>query len=208
MQPYSITPSQPMNSRRLCLCGCGRFTHGHRWYCGGHKARPWRPKTRQPIAERFWAKVDKSGGPDSCWLWSGTVFTDSGYGSFWHDEERGTISVHRFAWELTNGPVPPGYCVCHSCDIRYENGDITYRRCASPAHLFLGTSQDNTADKVAKNRQARLGNRKLTPDQVAEIRKLLAQGILLQREIGQLFGVTEGCVRHIKTCDTWKYTES
>ena len=42
--------------------------------------------------QRFWEKVNKDGPvpeacPDlgCCWCWTGSLFTDSGYGQFWLD---------------------------------------------------------------------------------------------------------------------------
>jgi hypothetical protein len=99
-------------------------------------------------AARFWSKVDKSGGPGTCWPWTGSV-SSSGYGSLTH-AGRG-IKAHRRAWELTNGAIPPGdgphgTCVCHRCDNPL---------CCNPAHLFLGTTADNTHDMIAKGRKFR-----------------------------------------------------
>jgi len=65
---------------------------------------------------RFWSKVNKDGPlirPDlgPCWPW--TKSTDGGgYGKFYlHD--RKLVSAHVVAFELTNGPVPDGFYVCH-----------------------------------------------------------------------------------------------
>lgn len=55
-------------------------------------------------------------------------------------------SAHRFAWELTNGPIPDGMNVLHACD---------NRACCNPAHLFLGTQKDNMIDMHAKGRGAK-----------------------------------------------------
>lgn len=94
------------------------------------------------VEERFWAKVDKSPHPTGCWVW--TAGKASGYGQF--SIGRKFILAHRFAFENTKGPIPEGLLVCHSCD---------NKPCVNPAHLWTGTSLDNTRDAVAKGRTAR-----------------------------------------------------
>lgn len=95
------------------------------------------------IAERFWMKVDKSAGPDDCWLWISGM--SNGYGRF--GIRQGVIEyAHRMAWLLTKGPIPDGLFACHKCD---------NPRCVNPAHLFLGTHLDNIADRDAKGRVAK-----------------------------------------------------
>ena len=100
--------------------------------------------------KRFWAYVDKSAGPNGCWIWTGGV-QKGGYGGF-RINPRKTMRAHRFAWEITHGPIPAvnedgvEVVACHRCDTPL---------CVNPAHLFLGTDADNAADKVAKGRQAK-----------------------------------------------------
>lgn len=97
--------------------------------------------------ERFWKKVDKSGGPDACWLWTASKSTD-GYGRFRAIKK---LAAHRVAWTLTYGQIPYdgshlSTCVCHDC----PGGDNP--ACCNPSHLFLGSHSDNMVDKERKGR--------------------------------------------------------
>src|SRR5687767_7716007 len=44
-----------------------------------------------PCLERFWAKIDKSNGAESCWIWLAGV-DSSGYGTFSDGDK--TFSAH------------------------------------------------------------------------------------------------------------------
>lgn len=90
---------------------------------------------------RLWARVDKSGGPDVCWPWTGARRAE-GYGMI-SDGNGHNTGTHRLAWTFTNGPIPAGLFVCHRCD---------NPPCCNPAHLFLGTNADNARDRADKGR--------------------------------------------------------
>ena len=99
--------------------------------------------------------------------------------------------AHRLSFEVANGPIPNGLIVCHRCDTP---------ACINPAHLFLGTAADNTADMVAKGRQ----HSKLSPTDIPVIRSLLAAGES-QRAIGRRFGISGVAVNSISHARTWRH---
>lgn len=74
--------------------------------------------------------------------------------------------AHRLMYFVKKGFIPAGLLVCHKCD---------NRACIEEEHLFLGTSQDNTDDMVAKGRHRNQG-RKVTAETVLEMKVSLAQG--------------------------------
>lgn len=88
----------------------------------------------RPAEERFWEKVNRNGpiSPDGtqCWLWTGATHR-SGYGIFAVGREAGRLRVyaHRFAYQLTYGPIPPDV---KQLDHRCRNGSLG---CVRPEHL-------------------------------------------------------------------------
>jgi hypothetical protein len=101
-------------------------------------------------ADQFWQNVDR-GGPvhpytpelGRCWTWRKGK-GPHGYGSVQFNGR--TARANRVAWQLANGPIPDGMCVCHSCD---------NPPCCRPGHLYLDTNQGNMDDKVRKGRSYR-----------------------------------------------------
>lgn len=141
-------------------------------------------------------KIDR----DRNWIWTGATTKPGpeGYGRITYAGK--TVCTHILAWELTNGPVPPGMKVLHTCDIP---------RCFNPAHLFLGTQADNMADMKQKGRERKARGTespqsKLTDEQVLEIRRRRANGDSVVK-LAVAFGVNPSNISHICTGRTWTH---
>jgi len=102
-----------------------------------------------PLTEAFLSKI-KIG--DSCWEWSGNInHTRGGYGTHQHTFEHMTyrkrymtVSCHRHFFQIWHDvKLPSNIQVLHKCD---------NPKCVRPDHLFIGSNQDNTDDKVNKKR--------------------------------------------------------
>ena len=153
-----------------------------------------------PLIDRFWSRVDKSG---DCWVWTAAT-TNGGYGVIRDTGRNGKIiRAHRLSWELHNGPIPAGIEVCHRCD---------NPPCVNPAHLFLGTHQDNVTDTVNKGRASGGGPRgalhhqaKLTEAQVLDIRAVYAAGAASQRQLARKYNVDRGTIQHIVKRMVWTH---
>lgn len=133
---------------------------------------------KQPIHERFWARVDRSAGPDACWPWT-LGRQAAGYGKCKRDGR--TVLAHRLAYELVHGAVPAGLIVRHRCD---------NPPCCNPAHLESGTPKDNTRDMDSRGR--RVGNVKLSQADVAVIRREYRPGTNSYKQLARRFGVSWG----------------
>ena len=153
--------------------------------------------------ERFWSKVNKD-GPNGCWLWTAGM-SKRGYGRLTIGRsgvDRHIEYAHRFAWKLTNGPIPDSMCLCHVCDTPL---------CVNPAHLFVGTQADNMRDMDRKGRRGSAGalgtgnhQAKFTEDEVRQIRVLLTSGTP-QRQIASKFGVHQTSISRIATRSGWRH---
>lgn len=127
-----------------------------------------------------------------CLLWLASV-DDDGYGELrWKGKMR---RVNRLTWQAQRGPIPHGLCVCHTCDVP---------SCRNIDHFFLGTNEENSADRDAKGRLAdRRGalntSAKLTVDQVVAIRS----DARVQRRIAEEYGVAPSIICRIKSGGLW-----
>lgn len=174
--PFRVLPHI---ARRLCSLQC--------W--GVYRSRS--------IADRLADRIEKT---DTCWLVHRGLRRD-GYAAIYRGGARGrAVGAHRVAWEIATGaPVPAGYDIAHTCDVRncvrnddegvYEVGGLTYPRFG---HLFLTEAAGNMADARIKRRLAageRASGAKLTARDVAEIRRRWSPRQYTMKRLAQEFGV-------------------
>ena len=110
-------------------------THSHRKVPGGSWVvfEPLPDLYAQRRSARFWAYVDRSGGPDACWPWHGTRRGESDYGQFsWYGT---ACPSHRVSWMLHHGLIIPYELVVdHLCEVKW---------CQNWDHLEPVTSAEN-----------------------------------------------------------------
>lgn len=157
------------------------------------RVRPVRPT----IAERFYAKVSAVPNENGCLDWL-ACHNRKGYGTFQIGHT--SVHAHRVAWEIANGPIPPGMWVLHRCD---------RPRCVNVEHLWLGSNADNVRDRDAKGRGAAIKGEKqslakLTEADVLKIRSGHFDG-WFQSQIADHFGISQHTVWCILHRKTWKH---
>lgn len=120
--------------------------------------------------------------PTPCRIWQGRLDKD-GYGVFArkHNER---VKVHRWVYEMANGPIPKGMVVRHKCD---------NPPCFRLTHLEIGTVADNNRD--AQERGHLGPPLKISPSQMREMFELHSKGES-NRALGRRYGVSEATIRN------------
>lgn len=155
-------------------------------------------------AERFWAKVNKSGKTmphmeSCCWEWTGFIWK-SGYGCF-SVTHRISHRAHRVSYEMTNGAIPQDAVIMHRCD---------NPSCVRPDHLVQGSSKDNTQDMLKKGRHTSPkgedhGNALLSEELVLRIRALHATRTLTLAKLAEQCGVSKAAASKVVYRQTWRH---
>ena len=148
------------------------------------------PKPK-PLSDRFWGKVRKLEGVDSCWVWYGCTNGKLGYGMLYDCDLGDKALAHRVAWKLQYGKYPNGV-LRHVCD---------NPSCVRVSHLVVGTQLENMLDKTAKGRDKNQG-KKLTFAQAEDLRKLYASGGYTQIQLAVQYGISVATTSNILTGKT------
>lgn len=135
--------------------------------------------------------VDDNG----CWIWQGPTYP-GGYGRASVGGK--DVRAHRYFYELEYGPIPEDLVACHKCD---------NPPCVNPAHIFLGTREENNMDRNNKNRQARgsaINTAKLCEIDIPMIRRAYKLGITT-KSLAKRYNVYESTIIRAVKYRTWKH---
>jgi hypothetical protein len=135
--------------------------------------------------------IVQAGYNTPCWLYK-EYKNKYGYGVF---KCKGIQkSAHIFAYESyirkkrdTTGDKK---LVCHKCN---------NKSCCNPEHLYLGTAKENIIDSIKVGRK----KDKLNEEKVREIKKLLKEKKLTQKEISEKYKVADGMISQINSGKVW-----
>lgn len=187
------------------------------------------PELTEKNKRNFWRKVDKEGPihrwdfrKGRCWNWIGSKCSD-GYGNF--AIQKIIFGAHRVSRVLHFGEIPDGLHVLHDCD---------NPACVNPAHIFVGTHQNNIQDMWDKGRgpstfkcppekKARgknhgsktkpqcvargenCGTSILKEYQVLEIRKAFSELGMSKRKLAQMFGISRTTIKRVVERKGWRH---
>jgi predicted XRE-type DNA-binding protein len=119
----------------------------------------------------------------------------------YYEKKPRTRTVHQLILETFIGPRPSGMECCHKKGIKLDNRLSQLRwdtRSNNAKDRFKHGTMPN--QKGEKNNHATLNS-----SQVIEIKRLLKEKQLNQREISEMFNVTQATISCIKTGKTWTH---
>lgn len=179
---------------RYCRDMCSM--HYKRWQKTEHPEQRYyyRVDAQATARERFWANVPTGLSQHDCWEWQG-YRNKNGYGEF-HVERRLQLA-HRYSYFLQTGEW--GEYLLHSCD---------NPACVNPAHLSVGTHQQNMAEAAQRGLMCHGEDHpyaKLTKEAVHAIRERHRQGES-QLSLAKVYGVHQTTIRNVVKHITWKET--
>ena len=152
--------------------------------------------TDQQMA-KFWDRVDKTGGPDSCWPWKMSKCVD-GYGKWamYVDGKQHHLRAHMVALQFSGSDRSDAapYSL-HSCD---------NPPCCNPAHLRWGTHAQNVQDAIDRGRVL-MGEDKIESVLTDAVVRLIRHAPGTREEVARILGISERLVKYVRSDGGWKH---
>ena len=198
--------------RKCSVEGCDN-KHDAQGYCSTHRQR-WK-RFGDPLRENVTAS---DGAPaafieqaliwksDECLIWPYSRDKRGGakIAAVKQNGRKVPVQVPRIVCERAHGKPPTRkHEAAHNCG----NGHLG---CVNPHHLTWKTHAENMRDMLihdTSTRGERHGNAKLTRDDVRKIRKLIASGKLMFKEIAAQFSVDPETIGAIAHGRSWSWLE-
>lgn len=99
------------------------------------------PQPTPDETDRFWSRVDRSEGPDACWIYGANSITHPLIYYRGHYLQGTSYPAHRIAYTIVKGPIPEGLSLDHTCDVK---------ACVNPNHLEPVTHRENIVRGVER----------------------------------------------------------
>jgi len=131
--------------------------------------------------------------PEGCWEWLG-VRNSKGYGMISIDGYMYTVHRVMARLCLNLDQEDRSIHILHHCD---------NSACFNPDHLYLGDNTQNQRDREIRGGYK--GTAKLSPEDVLEIRKQLAEGVP-NHKLASFYDIDPSVISKIKHNKRWKYT--
>ena len=164
---------------------------------GGLPGFSWKTSTEEEIKKHVELIYNKYViRQEGCWDWKG-IKDKNGYGIL-SVKNLKFRRAHRVSWYLKYRSLPSKF-ICHTCDNPV---------CTNPLHLFAGDAKSNKEDEVFKRRHqygSKNGFAKINEEQAKEIKLLLRDTNLTQKEIAKRCNVSRGIVNNIKNKGAWSH---
>jgi hypothetical protein len=139
--------------------------------------------------ERLYSRL-KRDPKTGCLEWQGAT-NSQGRGNIKIDGK--VYQVHRVAWALEYGDIPPGVQILHKCDNPV---------CVELSHLFPGNATMNMLDMYNKGRHDVIrANAVLTDEEVRAIRADKRNSI----ELAPIYGIHSSTIRRIRRRETYAH---
>jgi hypothetical protein len=146
----------------------------------------------------FFSKIDTSGGPGSCNLWTGADNGAQKRGLFWYGGERAVAA--RIAWSLHyDRDIPDDLYACHRCD---------NPSCCNPLHVKVTDQYWNMRDSSRKGRTCRGSARahtNLNEDVVYFARLIYKRGLMRICDIARWFELSHPACRDMLLGKNWSH---